>query len=178
MDYSMEKRSTEFDPLLYHERLTSNKTEALFLVLMLLCCLLFTWRVLSAGPDGLAGVLLGLFGMFFFYAVNYRTLVIQLTEKALTLTFGIFIWKIPVDNIAACQLDDIPPLLRLGGAGIHLMFVRRRYRASFNFLEFPRVVITFRRKVGPVQDISFTTRQPDDVIRLIRKTASENQAAR
>mgnify|MGYP000900013350 CR=1 FL=1 len=31
--------------------------------------------------------------------------------------------------------------LRYGGAGIHFMSIRGRYRASFNFLEYPRVVI-------------------------------------
>lgn len=61
--------------------------------------------------------------------------------------------------------------MRMGGAGIHFMSIRKRYRASFNFLEYPRVVIAFKRKVGPVQDISFSTRQPEKVIRLIQEAA-------
>jgi hypothetical protein len=59
--------------------------------------------------------------------------------------------------------------MRLGGAGILFMFVRKRYRASFNFLEYPRVVIALRKKAGPVQDISFSTRRPEDVIRRIHE---------
>jgi len=37
------------DDLLYHERLTSNRTEALFLAFTLLFFLLLFWRVLVAG---------------------------------------------------------------------------------------------------------------------------------
>jgi hypothetical protein len=54
------------------------------------------------------------------------------------------------------------------------MFIRKRYRASFNFLEFPRVVIAFKRKVGPVRDISFSTRHPDELLRIIQDVVSAN----
>jgi hypothetical protein len=54
------------------------------------------------------------------------------------------------------------------------MSIRRRYRASFNFLEYPRVVIAFKRKEGLVRDISFSTRRPDDALRLIQEAASAN----
>jgi hypothetical protein len=67
--------------------------------------------------------------------------------------------------------------MRMGGAGIHFMLIRRRYRVSFNFLEYPRVVIAFKRKVGPVQDISFSTRRPDDVLRHIQESVSAKAAA-
>lgn len=54
------------------------------------------------------------------------------------------------------------------------MFIRKRYRASFNFLEHPRILITLKRKVGPVQDISFSTRRPDDILRIIQETIPAN----
>ena len=59
--------------------------------------------------------------------------------------------------------------MKYGGAGIHFMTVHNRYRASFNFLEYPRVVIAFKKKVGLVRDISFSTRRPEEVTRLIRE---------
>jgi len=55
-----------------------------------------------------------------------------------------------LDNVEGCCLDDIPMLMRMGGAGIHFMLIRKRYRASFNFLEHPRVVIAFKKKEGLV----------------------------
>jgi hypothetical protein len=160
------------DDILYHERVSSNRTEALFLALMLLFFLLLIWRVNTGSLDALAAVFFCFFIIFLFYSVNYSTLVIRLTVAALKLTFGIFTWTVPLDNVEECCLDEIPVVMRMGGAGIHFMFIRKRYRASFNFLEYPRVVIAFKRKVGPVQDISFSTRRPDDVLRLIQESLS------
>jgi len=163
--------------LLYTERVSSRRTEALFLALMFLFFLLFLWLVMAGRPGALAAVFFGLFVLFAFYALNYTTLTIRLTSSSLKLKFGIFTWNVPWDNVAGCCLDDLPPLLRYGGAGIHFMSVRKRYRASFNFLEHPRLVIAFKRKIGPVQDISFSTRNPDEVLRLIDEAVSANQAA-
>jgi hypothetical protein len=156
----------------YIERISSNKTTALFVALALLSYALRAWRVRAGKRDGIATLCLGLFGMFLFYTLNFRTLVILLTPQALKLTFGLFTWTVPLDNIKDCRLDEIPLLLRYGGAGIHFMFVRGAYRASFNLLEYPRVVITFARKVGPVQAISFSTRHPEEVLRLLRESAA------
>jgi len=113
-----------------------------------------------------------LFGLacviFLFYSLNYRVLVIKLTSEHLALTFGIFTWRVPFENIEACLHDEIPLFMRMGGAGIHFMRIDKRYRASFNFLEFPRAVVHLKKKVGPVQDISFTTRQPSKIRQLIQ----------
>jgi hypothetical protein len=131
------------------------------------------WRVLAVRFDALAVILLCLSGVFLFYSVNYRTLVIRLSSELLALTFGVFTWKVPLDNIADCRLDEIPLLMRMGGAGIHFMMIRKRYRASFNFLEYPRVVIALKKKAGPVQDISFSTRQPNDIMRFIEESVHQ-----
>jgi Ca2+/Na+ antiporter len=160
------------DDLLYHERVTSNRTEALFLTLTILFLSLLVWHVSVASLDVLAVVFFCFFVLFLFYSLNYRTLIIHLTSESLKLTFGIFTWTVALDNIEACTLDDIPVFMRMAGAGIHFMIIRRRYRASFNFLEYPRVAIAFKRKEGLVRDISFSTRRPDDVLRLIQEAVS------
>jgi hypothetical protein len=160
------------DDLIYHEKVSSKKTGALFLTLAVLFLMLFGWRVVAVSLDLLAGVLLGLFCFFLFYTLNYRTLEIRLSSESLQLKFGIFSWRIPLENIAGFKLDEIPPLKRMGGAGIHFMFVRGRYRASFNFLEHPRIVIAFRNKIGPVQDLSFSTTRPDALLRHIQSVVS------
>ncbi len=165
------------DKLLYNERVSSNRTEALFLALTGLFFLLLIWRVQAGSIDVLAAVFFCLFSFFLFDSMNYRTLIIRLTSESLKLTFGIFTWKVRLDNIEDCSLDEIPRLMKYGGAGIHFMNVRRRYRASFNFLEYPRVVIAFKRKEGLVRDISFSTRRPDEVIQLIQAAVAANRAA-
>ena len=162
---------------LYTERLSSKRTEMLFVALLLLFFTLQIWRVTVHGLDILAAVFLCLCAFFFFCALNYRTLTIRLTTKPLKLTFGIFTWNVSLDNIESCRLDEIPILMRMGGAGIHFMLIRRSYRASFNFLEYPRIVIAFKRKVGPVRDISFSTRRPDELLRLIQEAMAVNSAS-
>jgi hypothetical protein len=54
------------DDLIYHERVSSNKTEALFLVLTILFLLLLVWRVSDDRLDALAWVFLCLSGLFLF----------------------------------------------------------------------------------------------------------------
>ncbi|MEN8242401.1 MAG: hypothetical protein ABFS17_10800 [Chloroflexota bacterium] len=163
--------------ILYYERLSSNRTMALFAALTILFGGLALWRVSAVCLDGLATALIIICVFFLFYVINYRTLIIQLTTEELKLKFGIFSWTVPTDNIADCQLDHISGFMRYGGAGIHFMMIEKRYRASFNFLDHPRVVIAFKNRVGPVRDISFSTRQPEELIRLIRETAT-GQASR
>jgi hypothetical protein len=164
--------------LIYEERLSSNWTEALFASLTVLFLALLIWQIGTGGPILLRALFGFLFILFFFYSMNYRTLIIRLTPQSLKLKFGIFTWRIPVDDIGECRLDDrLPALAKYGGAGIHFMLIRKRYRASFNFLEHPRVVIALKRKAGPVRDISFSTRRPDQVIRLLQNAAAARSAA-
>jgi hypothetical protein len=160
------------DNLIYEEKVSSIWTEALFASFTILFFVLLVWQISTDSLDILSAAFFLLFIFFFFYAVNYRTLIIRLTSESLKLKFGIFTWTVPLDNIGECRHDDLPVFMRYGGAGIHFMWIRKRYRASFNFLEHPRVVIAFKRKVGIVRDISFSTRYPDEVIRLLQSAAS------
>lgn len=170
---TLEKDQTKKDDLIYEERLSSKSTSALFIGLTILFFCLMLWRWDSAGLEPLAVVFFCLFGGFLFYSVNYRVLNIRLTAQDLKLRFGVFSWTVAVSNIDGCRLDELPAMKKYGGAGIHFMLVDGRYRASFNFLEFPRVVIEFKQKMGLVQDISFSTRRPDALIRLVQEVVSE-----
>ena len=171
-----EKKFTMDDNLIYEERLSSNATTYLFLGLTILFFCLMLWRWNSAGLETLAVVFFCFFGFFLFYSVNYRVLNIYLTPQALKLRFGVFSWTVTTANMDQCRLDEIPTLKKFGGAGIHFMLVNGRYRVSFNFLEYPRVVIQFKQKMGLVQEISFSTRRPDELIRLIQEVVSEEGA--
>ncbi|MBN2045102.1 MAG: hypothetical protein JW757_08795 [Anaerolineales bacterium] len=166
------------EPILYSEKLSSKKTQLLFIALSLLFMLLTVWRVIASGVNTLAGVLFFFSAFFLFYVINFRTLLIQLSSNALRLKFGIFHWTVPLNNISACLPDDdLPWLMKYGGAGIHFMMVRNRYRASFNFLEYPRVVIHLEEKFGWVRDISFSTRNPDELIRQIQNAITSDSPA-
>lgn len=166
--------------LIYSERLQSNKTEALFLGLTVIFFLMFLWRWQANRLDTLGAVFLAVAVFFLFYSLNYRTLLIQISDTSLRLRFGVFSWRVPLENIENARLDELPTVMRQGGAGIHFMLIHNRYRASLNFLEYPRVVVALKVKIGPVRDISFSTRQPDEIIRLLRpggKPRPERSAA-
>jgi len=157
--------------LLYEERVSSQRTTALFAALAVISILLFVWQLVSGRAGFLRYLLLFLVIFFLFSTLNYRTLLIRLTPQALGLKFGVFSWTVPLSNVAACRLDDLPWVMRNGGAGVHFMMIRGRYRVSFNVLEFPRVVIALRQRVGPVVDVSFTTQRPDEVIERLKRAA-------
>ena len=155
----------------YNEKLSSTKTEALFIVLTLVFLSLFAWRWLSSGWDGWAITFVCIFALFLFYVINYRTLKIYITSESLRLTFGIFTWTIAISNIKNCYIDE-DTILRFGGAGIHFMWIKGKYRAFFNFLEFPRMVVTLKDKKGLVREIAFTTRHPEQVMHIIQSGLS------
>ena len=153
--------------LIYSEKLTSWITTRLFLILTVIFLLLLIWRINFWGMDTPAIVFACIFFLFLFYVINYRTLQIRLTDNSLQLIFGIFHWTEELDNIETCSLDQLPAFYEKGGAGIHFMMVNQRYRASFNFLEYPRVVIGLKKKRGWVRDLSFSTRQLENILQII-----------
>ncbi len=158
--------------MIYQERLSSNRTLALFAALTAIFSGLLIRRVSVRNLDGWGIAFLILAAIFLFYSINYRVLHIHLDNQALILRFGIFKWAVSMENISGCRIDQLPALKRYGGAGIHFMFADSRYRASFNFLEYPRVVVTLKNKAGPVQDLSFSTRHPEELIDLIQQTVA------
>jgi hypothetical protein len=151
------------EPILYQEHLSSPRTEALFILLTLAPLAAAAGRVRAAGLDGWSIALLLAAAFFLFYSLNYRTLVVRLGPQSLRLRFGLFEWRIPIENIVGCTPDTLT-LWRIGGAGIHFTPVAGRYRAMFNFLEHPRLVLALRKKMGPVRDIAFSTRRPAEVL--------------
>ena len=151
----------------YFEKVQSPKTSLLFVALALVFSILFAWRVAEVGYRAFPVICLFTTLFFLFYVFNYRTLNIEITEEALALKFGLVRWNSRMDNIQACQLDDSPIWIKHGGAGVHFALVFKKYRAFFNFLEYPRVLVTFYHKQGLVQELTFTTRQPEKVLAII-----------
>jgi hypothetical protein len=106
--------------------------------------------------------------VFGFYIINYRSLEIQLIEDTFRLRFGLITWTESLKNIESC-FQDTTSMWRIGGAGIHFSPIQGRYRAMFNFLEFPRVVLQLRNRRGLVRDLAFSTKHPQRIINLVQK---------
>jgi hypothetical protein len=152
---------------IYQEEIQSPKTSLLFTLLALIFSALFAWRVTAVGFKAFPIVCLVLVVFFFSYIVNYQTLRITITEEAVLLKFGLIRWRTRLKNIRECKMDDSPNLIKYGGAGVHFAFVKGEYRAFYNFLEHPRILITFHHKQGLVQGLVFTTQQPEQVMEII-----------
>ncbi len=157
----------------YSEKVKSFKTTLLFLFLSVVFIYLTWWRVSAVGYRFLPGLfaLLGL--VFIFYVINYRTLEISIDSTHLKLKFGIISWKTPLTNIQDVCLDDSPALIKYGGAGVHFAFVGGRYRAYFNFLEYPRLLIFFGEKQGWTEALVFSTRQPEQVLSVLNSRRAQ-----
>ena len=159
----------------YHEKVQSSKTSLLFIILTIIFAALFAWRASAVGFRFIPILYLFVGVFFFLYVLNYRSLTITISENDIFLKFGIIQWRTMLENIQSCELDDSPDIIKYGGAGVHFAFVKRIYRAYFNFLEHPRVLITFINKQGPVQALVFTTRQPAEVIKIINSNKKHEE---
>ena len=149
---------------LYRERVSSRRTLLFFALLTLLFLVLSVWRFWTAGADALTWLFAFLALFFLFYVLNYRILHIAVTQKSLRLVFGIFTWHAPLNRIEGAYSDHLTFLQRMGGAGIHFMIVRGRYRVFFNFLEYPRVTLLLAHPRGLVREVSFSTRRPRELL--------------
>jgi hypothetical protein len=164
------------DDLIYEEKISSLRTEMLFVALAVLFLALLAWRVMATG-FGIFTVAFLFFSVFFsFYALNYRVLVIHVSTDGLHLKFGIFGWTIPWHTVEDAYADETS-LWRIGGAGMHFSIINRRYRAMLNFLEYPRVVVALKIKRGPVRDVAFSTERPDEIMRIIQASVARRGAA-
>ena len=161
--------------LIYEEKISSLRTEVLFVALAFLCLTLFAWRVMGTGFGIVAAVFVFLFAVFSFYALNYRLLVIRISTDGLHLRFGVFSWTVPWQTIEQAYADETS-LWRIGGAGIHFSIIRSRYRVMLNFLEYPRVVVALKEKRGFVKEVAFSTGRPNELIRIIRASVARSMA--
>ena len=159
----------------YEEKVSSARTEVLFVALALFFLALFCWRLVVTGPGIIAGVFLLFLLLFTFYALSYRFLVIRISTETLNLKFGVFGWTIPLHSIEKIYVDDIS-LWRISGAGIHFSSISGRYRAMLNFLEHQRLVVVLKEKRGPVKDVAFSTGKPNEIMRIIGSFTSNEGA--
>ncbi len=170
----MNKGSGEFmpeDPL-FDEKISSVRTEVLFVALAVGFFVLLSWRVLATGAGAIAGILLFISLFFSFYALNYRVLAIRISAGNLEFRFGVFGWRIPLNSIEAVFADETT-LWRIGGAGIHFSPIGGRYRAMLNFLEYPRVVVSLKEKRGWIRDVAFSTTRPKEVMHIIQESLDQ-----
>jgi len=153
--------------LIYSEKIKSTKTSSLFVILAMILFALFGWRYSVVGFRFIPCLYVFLGLVFCFYVINYRELEISITDQTLQLKFGVIAWRSNIENIKSIIRYDPPFWIKYGGAGVHFAMVDGDYKAFYNFLEYPRVMIGFHQKQGWVQSLVFTTRQPDKILEIL-----------
>ena len=153
--------------ILYSEKIRSTKTSLLFVILASIFFTLFGWRFSVVGFRFGPGLYAFLGLVFCFYVINFRELEISITDQILRLKFGVIGWSSNLENIKSVIRYDPPFWIKYGGAGVHFAMVDGDYKAFYNFLEYPRVLIKFHQKQGWVQSLVFTTRQPDKILEIL-----------
>lgn len=146
------------------------------MALSVLCLASLAWRFIVSGFGTIAALLLLLSLLFVFFALNYRVLVVRMSEEGLRLRFGLFGWTVPWNTVARAYPDDTA-LWRIGGAGIHFSIIKGRYRAMLNFLEHPRIVVELKKKRGLVREVAFSTQKPIEILRIIEESVGGRDAA-
>lgn len=137
--------------------------------LSVLCLALLAWRLIVSGFSTVAALLSLLSTLFVFCALNYRVLVVRMSEEGLRLKFGLFGWAVPWHTVARAYPDDTA-LWRIGGAGIHFSIIKGKYRAMLNFLEHPRIVVELKKKRGLVHEVAFSTQRPNEILHIIEES--------
>jgi hypothetical protein len=117
----------------------------------------------NPAPNGLY-ILMAL--LFLALAITFSTLVIKLSPRSIIVGFGLIERTIPWELIERCYVDEVTSL-RYGGWGIRIGRVRGKWRLVFNIIGAPRVVLALKR--GGFDEFVFSTRHPDEVVRIIRQ---------
>ncbi|RZN40355.1 MAG: hypothetical protein EFT35_02970 [Methanophagales archaeon ANME-1-THS] len=103
--------------------------------------------------------------LFLFMAINFRALSIKMTARSVIVGYGIFKRTIFWDNIERCYVDEVSSI-RYGGWGIRIGRVKGKWRLVYNVIGGPRVVLSLKR--GRFGEFVFSTRNPDEVMRVVR----------
>lgn len=151
---------------LYEEQISSKITTGVFITFTTLFMIIFSCQFLGSGYFVLTLISFSLFLFFLFYSLNYRSLTILITSSSVEIKFGIFSRIACWESIEDCHIDGVS-MWRIGGAGIHFTRIRGKWRAMYNFLEYPRIVLTLKK--GRIREVIFSTRNPERVLTIVNQ---------
>jgi len=153
----------------YEERIFSVLQSILTGVVTVILLGIFTYQTffetdLAAGVEWVY-LVIGI--VMLFITINFSILAIRITTVDLTVSYGVFSYRIPLTKIINCYRDE-SSVLGYGGFGIRIGSAGGNTRLVYNTPGDPRVVVKLRE--GRFQEYVFSTRNPDLVIELIRES--------
>lgn len=106
--------------------------------------------------------------VFLALAITFSRVTIQMTPERISIGYGLIKHKIPWGIIENCHLDETPAM-RYGGAGIRVTKIGEKWRIVYSIVGGPRVVVSV--KEGKYREVAFSTKNPDQVMSLIKQWA-------
>ena len=98
--------------------------------------------------------------------LQFRRIVVSITPDSVTVSFGLFSYRIPYRRIISAFVDEKPGIV-YGGWGLRIARARGRHALVYSVLNVPRVVI--EQNGSRYGYFLFSTKNPEEVIRLIRQ---------
>lgn len=158
--------------ILYQEKLKSKWITIIFLLfsLIFLFFILYQFFIGPLGNNPAPNwVLIIMFLIFMFLALNFISLVIQVTPEFIIVGYGIFKHRIALDDIEDIYSDK-SSFVNYGGWGIRLGRVKGRWRLVYNIPKASQVVLSMKK--GIFKEFVFSTENPDELMSIIHEQIS------
>jgi len=112
---------------------------------------------------------LGMFLFFLILTIGFCTFSITMTSETLSVGFGIKKHTTHLTQIIDVQPDEVSAA-KYGGFGIRVARIKGKNRLVYNTIGTKRVLLT--RKEGKFPEFVFSTKNPEEVINVIRAQLS------
>lgn len=113
-------------------------------------------------------ILIIIFLLFLGLTFNFISLVLKITPEFILVGYGLYKHEITWDRVKRCYKDQASNV-SYGGWGIRFGRVEGQWRLVYNIPESKRLVLSL--KEGTFREFVFSTRNPDEVLRIIREQA-------
>ncbi len=156
---------------IYEESIASKGTAGVFAVMAAVMFSLTAYQLLSS-PLGESLVLTAIFlvmgAVFLDLARNFYRLLIRITPAEITVGFGLFRHRCPWHAVQSCRVDETS-IPSFAGWAIRLSKVDDVRRLVYRVMPGPRVELSVT--MGRFREIAFSTGNPEEVARIVKKHA-------
>lgn len=118
----------------------------------------------NPAPDWMYLILSVIFLGTTWLVYNLRELTISINKSSVIVSYGRISYSIAFDNIETATIDTSPGIA-YGGWGIRMAKIKGESALIYNVIAQPRVILNL--KSGRFKRFAFSTKQPDEVIKLI-----------
>ena len=101
--------------------------------------------------------------------INFSRMKIKIDNEGIFIIYGIMKKKISWKNVKDCSVDEGSPV-KYGGWGQRFWRVKGNFRIIYNIAAGDRIVISLNS--GFVREIVFSTRNPKEVMKIIKNNIS------